>query len=142
MLLSVHLKVCLYLNYVNPAATFSSGSTLIARPPSRPPPIKPDDNQPVVRPAEESPPASFGSCRGSFGDAPTHALVASESFVVPPPGRDVERLLQPTPNVFSNLLSRDDCAEFKEGIGIESHDQDIENSSKDQKGKSMLKLHC
>ena len=104
------------LCYFVPTA-YTSGSILLARPPSRPPPIKPDDNQPVVRPAEESPPASYKSPR-SFGDSQT-TLVTSEPFTVT--GGPGKGQLQPPQNMpFSDLHNYDG----DEGMDNESHDQD------------------
>ena len=71
--------------YVFVHTAYPSGSILFASPPSQPPPIKPDDNQPVVHPAEESPPDSFDSTR-SFGAGDSHTArvttVEPESFAV------------------------------------------------------------
>ena len=45
-------------------------------PPSQQSPIKPDDNQPIIKPSEESPTPSFHSCRGSFGNQQSLILPA------------------------------------------------------------------
>ena len=109
--------MCLYELYAFVPTAYTSGSILLARPPSQPPPIKPDDDQPVVRPAEESPPASFDSPR-LFGDSQT-ALATSESFAVT--GAPGKGQLQPPQNIpFPDLYSCDG----DKGMDIESCDQD------------------
>ena len=109
-------------------AVFASGSILLAYPPSLPPPIKPDDNQPVVRPAEESPPASLDSSR-SFGDSQAAtALVTSDlKSTFTATGAPGKGQLQPSHNrPFPDLHS---CGlEDDEGMDIKSRDQDSEVS--------------
>ena len=101
---------------------YSSGSILLASPPSRQPPIKPDDNQPVIRPAEESPPASFHSCR-LVGDEQT-ALVTSTSLAVAAPGK--EQLPHPQNIPFLDLrCSGNDNDEIKADMGMESHEESV-----------------
>ena len=112
--------------YIFVPTAYPRGTILLAHPPSQPPPIKPDDNQPVVQPAEESPPASFNSSR-SFGDSQTTALVTSESFAVTAPGKGQ---LQPPQNIpFPDLRScGSDGDEINEGMPMESHDQNSRES--------------
>ena len=107
--------------YVFVPTAYPSGSVLFASPPSQPPPIKPDDNQPVVHPAEESPPDSFDSAR-SFGacDSQTARVTTAESFAVADPtGRG--QLQAPHNRPFPDFHS---CGEGDKGMDIESRDQD------------------
>ena len=70
---------------------FFSGSVLVANPPpSQQSPIKPDDNQPMVKPSEESPTPSFHSCRGSFGNQ--QSLILLPAVLTVPQQLDEEHL--------------------------------------------------
>ena len=81
----------------------------------------------MVRPAEESPPASFNESPRSFGDSETTALITSESFAVTAPGKGQ---LQPPQNIrFPDLCScGNDGDEISEGMPMESHDQNSRES--------------
>lgn len=106
--------------YVFVPTAYSSGSILLASPPSQPPPIKPDDNQPVVHPAEESPPDSFDSTR-SFGDSQTAWVTTVESFAVAADPTGKGQLQAPHNRPFPDFHS---CGEGDKGMDIESRDQD------------------
>ena len=105
--------------YVFVHTAYPCGSILFASPPSQPPPIKPDDNQPVVHPAEESPPDSFDSTR-SFGAGDSHTArvttVEPESFAVAGDPAGKGQLQAPHNKPFPDFHS---CGEGDKGMDID-----------------------
>ena len=106
---------------------YYSGSVLVGEPPSRLPPIKPSDDQPVVKPAEESPHNSFDS-RRSVGEA--GVLVPPQRVVAPSALPSLDKEEVPCKKNVPFLHSRGgDEVEMRKGYRLEEVSEVNTNST-------------